>query len=244
MELHERISMIRKAVGMTQEQMGQRIGVSGETIGSWESGQVVPDAQSIGKLCRELNLSADYVLLGKEPEERTEGAGAVPYDTESAASDPAYQMPDTCPCCGRTVSGTLCHACGYPLPMHPPRGSRYAVVASHYGTGKERQRVEELVKYCGFSNEDADAAVKYLRGYDASVVLRRDLPDSAAHWITKYLDRTEFQLKIVADLGEPEEELVRKESAMELPPVDSNGGIGFWGVVGAVIVALLILSIF
>lgn len=75
MELHERISMIRKAMGMTQEQMGQRIGVSGETIGSWESGQVVPDAQSIGKLCRELNLSADYVLLGKEPEERTEGAG-------------------------------------------------------------------------------------------------------------------------------------------------------------------------
>lgn len=38
MELHERISMIRKAMGMTQEQMGQRIGVSGETIGSWESG--------------------------------------------------------------------------------------------------------------------------------------------------------------------------------------------------------------
>ena len=30
---------------------------------------------------------------------------------------------------------------------------------------------------------------------------------------------------------------------MELPPpVQKDGGIGFWGVVGAVIVALLILS--
>lgn len=244
MELHERISVIRKAMGMTQEQLGKKIGVSGDVIAAWESGQTVPDALAIGVLCRELNLSADYVLLGKEPEEiRQEPAAEVPQ-AACDATDPAYQMPDVCPCCGRTVSGTLCPICGYPLPVHPYRGTRYAVVASHYATGSERSRAEKLVKYCGFTEEDADAAIKYLRGYEAKVLLKRDLPDSAAHWITKYLNRVDSQLKIVEDFGEPEEELLKKERAMELPPAEKSGGLGFWGVVGAVVVALLILSIF
>ena len=56
MELHERISVIRKAMGMTQEQLGKKIGVSSDTIAAWESGQTIPDALAMGTLCRELSL--------------------------------------------------------------------------------------------------------------------------------------------------------------------------------------------
>ena len=51
---------------------------------------------------------------------------------------------------------------------------------------------------------------------------------------------------IVLDEGEEEDKLLLKESAMELPPSahPEKSGLGFWGVVFAVIVALLILSIF
>ena len=217
MELHERIAVIRKAKGLTQEQLGELVGVTRQAVSKWESGQAVPDALTIAKLCQELNLSADYVLLGKETELRTENVAGLEQPVLEE-TDPAYQLPDTCPCCGRNVSGTLCPACGYPLPMHPYRGTRYAVVASHYATGSERKRAEEFVKYCGFSEEEADAAVKHLRKYDASILLRRDLPDSAAHWITKYVNRLDSKLKIVEDLGESEEELMGKESAMDLPP--------------------------
>ena len=121
------------------------------------------------------------------------------------------------------------------------------MVASHYATGSERTRAEGFVKYCGFSQEEADAAVKYLRKYDTSILLRRDLPDSAAHWITKYLNRIDSKLKIVEDLGEPEEELLKKESAMDLPPSENESGMGCMGclaVVGAVFLALLLLSLF
>lgn len=245
MELHERIAAIRKAMGLTQEQLGEKVGVSRQAVSKWESGQAVPDALTIAKLCRELNLSADYVLLGKEPEEEVQAV--APQQSEVNAADPAYQLPDTCPCCGRNVSGTLCPACGYPLPMHPYRGNRYAVVASHYATGNERERADEFVKYCGFSKENADAAVRHLREYDAKILLRRDLTDSAAHWITKYLDRSDSKLKIVEDLGEPEEELLEKESAMELPPSEKNEGAGCLGclaVIGAVVLALFLLSLF
>ena len=117
MELKDRIAAVRKAAGLTQEQLGQLLGVTRQAVSRWESGQTTPDAATLAALCERLHVSADYVLLGKEPEEE-----------QSAA--PAYELPDTCPCCGRKVSGTICPACGYQLPNFPPRGARYAVVAS------------------------------------------------------------------------------------------------------------------
>lgn len=243
MELHERISVIRKAKGLTQEQLGELVGVTRQAVSKWESGQAVPDALTIVKLCRELDLSADYVLLGKEPGGSAETV-VIPDQVELDETDPVTQMPDICPCCGRTVSGTLCPVCGYPLPIHPPRGSRYAVVVTYgSGTVTQKERLTDLVKYCGFSQSEAESLVKnvVVGGMDAS--LRRDLTDHAAHWLAGQLNRGDFFLKIVEDLGEPEEELVQKESAMELPASEKkSGGLGFWGVVGAVIVALLILS--
>ena len=77
------------------------------------------------------------------------------------------------------------------------------------------------------------------------VVLRRDLSDSAVQWIAAHLNRTLFQLAIVADEGEPEEVLLTKSKALD--PVPSarteNQSLGFWGTVGAVMLALLALLI-
>ena len=82
--------------------------------------------------------------------------------------------------------------------------------------------------------------------YSGRILLRRDLPDSAAQYLAANLRDTFFGLSIVLDEGEEEDKLLLKESAMELPPSahPEKSGLGFWGVVFAVIVALLILSIF
>ena len=45
---------------------------------------------------------------------------------------------------------------------------------------------------------------------------------------------------IVEDHGEAEEDLIDRPKALEQPA--QNKPLGFWGVVGAVVVALLILS--
>lgn len=109
MELKDRIASVRKAAGLTQEQLGELVGVTRQAVSKWESGQTVPDALTVAKLCEALHVSADYVLLGKEPEEQT----AVE----------SYVRPDTCPCCGQAVDGTICPSCGYPLPDTPPPGT-------------------------------------------------------------------------------------------------------------------------
>ena len=47
MELNERIASVRKAAGLTQEQLGELVGVSRQAVSKWESGQAVPDALTI-----------------------------------------------------------------------------------------------------------------------------------------------------------------------------------------------------
>ena len=226
-ELKDRIAAARKLSGLTQEQLGELVGVTRQAVSKWESGQTVPDAVTVGRICEALHVSADYVLLGKDP--------------EAPAAAAAYVLPGSCPCCGRPVSGTVCPGCGYPLPTAPPRGGRYAILAeSNYGRsiGGEAQ----LTRYCGMSADMARAALEV--GTATRVLLRRDLTDSAAQYIAAHLDRNCFSPVIVEDAGESEDRLRIKAAAMALPASTSpeKSGIGFWGVVGAVIVALLILS--
>jgi len=68
-ELKDRIAAARKLAGLTQEQLGELLGVTRQAVSKWESGQTVPDAVTVARLCKALHVSADYVLLGKEPEE-------------------------------------------------------------------------------------------------------------------------------------------------------------------------------
>ena len=185
---------------------------------------------AVTALCEKLHVSADYVLLGKEP-----GEGQTA----------AYEPPDTCPCCGRKVSGSICPECGYQLPNHPPRGPQYAVVATRPGFVQSTESSAQLVKYCGFTQEDANNAIAHYVNNQSRILLQRGLVDSAAQYIAAHLDQDFFCPQIVVDCGESEEALLYKPKAFETPsPVKSQEGIGFWGVVGAVIVALLILSFF
>lgn len=109
MELKDRIAAVRRAAGLTQEQLGELLGVSRQAVSRWESGQTSPDAATLAALCEKLRVSADYVLLGREP-------------GEGQSTGPAYEPPDTCPCCGRPVEGSICPSCGFTLPTTPPRG--------------------------------------------------------------------------------------------------------------------------
>lgn len=236
MELHERIAVVRKAKGLTQEQLGELVDVSRQAVSKWESGQAVPDVQTVIRLCRALDVSADYILLGKEPEERCE----VP-------AEPAYVPPENCPVCGRIAKGNICTGCGYTIPASPPKGAGYAVVTigRWLNTSKEEEATEEsLIKYCGFEAEHAKECCKLIGDY-RGVLLRRNLDDRAAQWLANQLNQNVVAVKIVEDRGESEKELLDKSEAMPLSSVThQESGIGFWGIVGAVIVALLILSFF
>ena len=50
MELKDRIAAVRKAAGLTQEQLGELLGVTRQAVSKWESGQTTPDAATIAAL--------------------------------------------------------------------------------------------------------------------------------------------------------------------------------------------------
>ena len=244
MEWNERVAAARKAAGLTQEALGEKLGVSRQAVSKWESGQAVPDLDTVAKLCLALGFSADYLLFGRED-------APAPAESAPAENAPGPTYPDTCPCCGRPTSGgTLCPACGYPLPALPFPGPRYALTCgaklfTSIGSARE-DRARDFVQFCGKPDAYARELVRLMEnGSDYRVVLRRDLPDSAALFLAQHLNREYLDPKIVLDEGEPQQELLGKTEAMTIPARPSSetkSGIGFWGVVGAVVVALLILS--
>ena len=116
MELHERIAFVRKAAGLTQEQLGEKLGVTRQAVSKWESNQATPDALTIARLCTELGVSADFVLLGKEPDGET-------------ASAPVSTV--TCPCCGKEAAqgAPKCQTCSYDFfPTPPDDDQQFAVL--------------------------------------------------------------------------------------------------------------------
>ena len=86
MELNERITQARKRAHLSQEQLGERLGVSRQAVSKWELDDAVPDTDKLVPLARALGLSVD-ALLGNLPEEAGEEdsappAGALPEKPE------------------------------------------------------------------------------------------------------------------------------------------------------------------
>lgn len=73
MLLGKQIQKIRKREGLTQAELGRRLGVSGSMIGQWEGGHRVPKFETIIAIADALNVSASQLM--KE-------AGAFVYDPE------------------------------------------------------------------------------------------------------------------------------------------------------------------
>ena len=66
MELYERIALARKQAGLSQEQLGEKLGVSRQAVSKWESGQTNPDVAYLAEMCRLFGVSSDWLLLGEE----------------------------------------------------------------------------------------------------------------------------------------------------------------------------------
>lgn len=62
MKFNERLKEIRYDCGMTQKDVYTRLGVSPNCYASWEQGRTQPDIDSIKKLCKIYEVSADYLL--------------------------------------------------------------------------------------------------------------------------------------------------------------------------------------
>ena len=96
MTLGQKITNLRKARSMTQEELSEAIGVTRQTISKWELDTSTPDLDYLCKLCDLYGVTADYLIRPeKETVETVETAeNAPPPPTEQAPPPP---RPETAP---------------------------------------------------------------------------------------------------------------------------------------------------
>ena len=65
-----RIAQKRKAMGITQEELAQQLGVSSQAVSKWENDISCPDISLLPALAKALHCTTDALLSGKEDEVR------------------------------------------------------------------------------------------------------------------------------------------------------------------------------
>ena len=93
MTLGQRISGHRKALGISQEELGARLGVSRQAVSKWETGAAAPDMENLLALAREFGVSVAELTATPEPPDVKEPA--KPPDTPAPGGTTA--APDSTP---------------------------------------------------------------------------------------------------------------------------------------------------
>lgn len=65
--MNERIKIIRKDFGLTQDEFGKRIGSARNTIANYENGNRTPSNSVILSICREFNVNEKWIRDGILP---------------------------------------------------------------------------------------------------------------------------------------------------------------------------------
>lgn len=60
--ISEKISELRKARSLTQEKLGEQLGVTSQAVSRWEKGETMPDIMLLPQLCQILGISIDALL--------------------------------------------------------------------------------------------------------------------------------------------------------------------------------------
>ena len=74
--LAENLKALRKARGLSQEELAARLHVVRQTVSKWEKGRSVPDADLLVRLAEELDTTP-AALLGPEVPPEAEGGGTA-----------------------------------------------------------------------------------------------------------------------------------------------------------------------
>lgn len=68
----ENIKKLRKLNGMTQWELGEKLGISASAVGMYEQGRRQPDSKTLLKLSKIFSVSVDEILNGKKTKDIVE----------------------------------------------------------------------------------------------------------------------------------------------------------------------------
>lgn len=79
--IHENLKALRQSLGLTQEEVAGRLGVTRQTVSSYESGRTRPDLDTLKRLAEVYDTDIQAILYGSSPEQkrrrRVKGAAAL-----------------------------------------------------------------------------------------------------------------------------------------------------------------------
>ena len=67
-EFGNKLRELRKSKGLSQDNLANKLNISRTTIGRFESGEMIPNAQIIKELCEILGISLNEFLAGEDIE--------------------------------------------------------------------------------------------------------------------------------------------------------------------------------
>ena len=109
----ERIKAIRKALGLTQQKFGERIGVKGNTIAQYELGRNEPVDSVLSLLCREFNVSEEWLRTGQGEmfKQLSQAELAARTVGEALSSDNKFIQTGKIDTCRMAACGKICNKC-------------------------------------------------------------------------------------------------------------------------------------
>lgn len=67
MDFPQKLMELRRSHGLSQEQLGEKIGVTRQTISKWELGQTTPEMEKLAAISDLFGVSADELIRGTAP---------------------------------------------------------------------------------------------------------------------------------------------------------------------------------
>ena len=62
-DFSEKLQLIRKNKGLTQEELAEKLSVSRQAVAKWKSGQVYPEITNFIQISNLFNATIDYLVL-------------------------------------------------------------------------------------------------------------------------------------------------------------------------------------
>ena len=76
-KIGEQIAALRRAKGITQSDLGERLGVSFQAVSKWERSETLPDITILPDLAKVLETTVDFILCGGEKSNEYKGKISV-----------------------------------------------------------------------------------------------------------------------------------------------------------------------
>ena len=166
MTFHEKLQRLRRASGLSQEQLAEELRVSRQAVSKWEMGSV-PDVDNVVKISRFFGCSMDY-LMKPEVDEASGQAGPAPNAPRTEAGASPGHVPMAAGgiaaglgAAGLLIIGILSSVCPAVL-YDPPQGEVRTIVKTGLGAFLQLHHLTWLFALCAVCLAAGAAAVSVL----------------------------------------------------------------------------------